>query len=500
MVNKIKDFTEQKEGKFDIPSMSSNVSQTITDYKQSHQQLVDESVEFFAAYISQMTTLAEYKRNMAAYKKQIDTIENYKKEHGKLPQIRGQKSSAKYLNSLHIKSENLYRAYKSLIKDITSKRKLRYEMLDQLADNIIDMLESRTLFSQFLGTIALSTPLPEEKIRCVRNEKFKPIYTAALVVALFDQIRSKHSFKNPYLKKQLDTLFDQNSPEYMLHDEENSRGLPENIKLKYRQEVLKPITKAALIYSVGSYAPEVESIFDGDRYRLLDAEQRQALIDSTHQKSLDYLKVGIGLPLKRYSDPAKQKDFVTQETEKLRFMLMMLNSHFNGNHELDDLLRIPMVYSSFIVSTKPGSDYRLIYKAYDIIEDGIRDKIYDEPFARQFLSMVGQFPVGSGIYFISKETEHIEKAIVSSLFPEKVDTPVCKQITRNQNQSLSQFEVVITSTTNIYYQQTRDDSTFDDNYFAQRFDNDFTWNANELWEVQIPAVKFWKKRGVPKVN
>lgn len=104
----------------------------------------------------------------------------------------------------------------------------------------------------------LSTPLPDEKIRCVRNEKFKPIYIAGLVVALFEQIRITHGFKNRYLVEAMSDMFADPKASFM-DIEQNSLSHEE--MAAYREEVLKPVAKAALLLSIGSYSPQVEDIF-----------------------------------------------------------------------------------------------------------------------------------------------------------------------------------------------------------------------------------------------
>jgi hypothetical protein len=123
---------------------------------------------------------------------------------------------------------------------------------------------------------------------------------------------------------------------------------------------------------------------------------------------------------------------------------------------------------------------------------------YNPNFCALFLRMVGRFPIGSGIYFISKETGMIEKGIVSSLFPQNPESPFVKQITRNQLQSLSQTEVIVCKDSNIYFQFVRENSEFDESYFDTRYNAPYVWNANEVWEVQIPALVFWKKDGTLK--
>ncbi len=501
----LKNRTYNIEKLSDIPIMASAISKKISDYKQQHQQLAEEAGLFFADYVSQMKELSELKKNISAYEKQIDIIVSYKAEHGKLPLIKGQKSTSKYLMTLYTRSDQHGKRYQTVREAFTRKRTMRFEQLDRLADNLLDLLDSRRLFSQFLGTIALSTPLPEEKVRCVRNEKYKPIYTAALVVALFEEARCQHQFEHPYLKAKLADIFGENSSrDQSKYMDLGAAAMNPKVKFRYREEVLKPVAKAALIHAIGSYSPEVEGIFDGDRYRQLEPQQRNILIGSINKKSIDYLKVGIGIPQQRFDSRSEQKEHVARESEKLQFMLSFLASSGGKNgskgSEMADLLRIPMVYSSFIVSTKSDFDYRLIYQAYDTIEEGVASGLYDEQFGRLFLAMVGKFPVGSGVYFISKETEAIEKGIVCSLFPNHADEPFCKQITRQQVQSLSQSEVVVTRGSNIYYQDVRDASEFEAGYYRYRYNDECTWNANELWEVQIPALSFWKKDGTIKEN
>lgn len=494
---RLKNRTYNTDKLSDIPVMASAISKKISKYKQQHQQLVEESSEFFATYVDQMRELSSLKKNIAAFEQQIDIIVNYKNEHRKLPQIKGQKSTAKYLQTLYNRSDLYTKQYKTLRETVIRKRTTRYENLDQLADSMVDLLDSRRLFSQFLGTIALSTPLPSEKVRCIRNEKFKPIYVAALVVALFEEVRKNHQFEHPYLRENLDAIFGDGDEQFM---GQNHARMSAQGKAQYREEVLKPIAKAALIHSIGSYSPEAEMIFAGDRYRHLDTRQRNALINSMHKKSIDYLKIGIGIPPQRFDSRTEQKAYIEYENKKLKFMLSFLDKNTSQTSELDDLLRIPMVYSSFIVSTKPDYDYRLIYQAYDVIERGVFDNLYNEKFAQLFLAMVGKFPVGSGIYFISKDTGTIERGIVSSLYPEHADEPYCKQITRQQIQSLSQCEVQVSRQSNIYYGDVRVDSEFEKPYYALRYNDEFTWNANELWELQIPALTFWKKDGTVRAN
>jgi hypothetical protein len=432
---------------------------------------------------------------MAIYQDHIETVENYRKEKGKLPVIKGQRSAARYLEKLNHKLTLSEFRLAEIKQERFVDRGERYIALEKLVDNILDLLDGPKIFSQFLGTMVLSTPLPNESVRCIRNEKNKPIYITALTVALFEEVRLFSSFETPYLKKSINEII--SDDQVSLMQRTDHRVLDLDKKMAYREEVLKPIVKATLLYHIGSYSPSAENIYEGNRFRLLNREKRIHLRGVIQQNSSLYLREGIGLPQERFDNKHAKEAFTKNENNKLDFMTQLLDFEHQSS-ELRDLMRIPMVYGSFMLSTKEVFDYTSIYRAFDILKDGMKSGEYNPNFCALFLRMVGRFPIGSGIYFFSKETGMIEKGIVSSLFPRNPESPFVKQITRNQLQSLNQTEVIVSKNTNIYFQSVRDDSEFDDSYFQTRYNPPYVWNANEVWEVQIPALIFWKKDGTLK--
>lgn len=479
-----------------IPNMASAVSKKISLFQQQHRKVVEDATLFFSTYPDEINQLKKLKKKLNAYEHQIDIIVKYKKEHGHLPAIAGQKSSEKYLDQLYRYEQHDKKEFQTLRQHMITQQTKRYENIDHLTDNMLDLLNNQRIFSQFLGTIVLSTPLPDEKIRCVRNEKFKPIYIAGLMVALFEEIRITHGFKNSYLKQAMEDMFTDPKASFMDIEQNN---LSNEEMAAYREEVLKPIAKAALLLSIGSYSPEVEEIFAGDRYRLLTPDERTLLVNTIKEKSMMYLKSGIGIPPKRFNTHQEKIDYTEYEKAKLDFMLSFFNEEDRNNTELQRLMKIPVVYSSFMVSTKPDFDYRRIYDAYDTIKKSAVDGELDSQYSKLFLAMVGRFPLGSGIYFLNPETEAIEQAIVSSLYPDNPHSPICKQITRRQLKSMMQQEIIIPPANNIFFETARQKSGYDDEYFTLKYQGTFVWNANEVWEVQIPALDFWKKDGTRKV-
>jgi len=495
--NKWQLATYQTERLSAIPSMASAVSKKISSFMLAHRKMVDEASLFFETYKTDLLKLKKLKKNLANYSEQIDIINDYKKEHGKLPQIVNQSSTDKYLSQLYKLEQQIKNEYTSLHSLLLQQKINRFEALDHLTDNMLDLLNNQRIFSQFLGTIVLSTPLPDEEVRCIRNEKFKPIYIAGLVVALFEEIRLTRDFKNAYLNECMQDMFDNNTDSFMALEQ---NALSNDVMAQYREDVLKPIAKAALLQSIGSYAPEAQDIFAGDRYRMLTVKERAELIETVRLKSIDYFKFGIGIPQRKANTHEERLEHNQFEQKKLSFILSFFAKENNDNRELHKLLRIPLIYSSFMVSTKPEFNYKKIYTAYDTLKESAMNKETDPIFTQLFLSMVGYFPLGSGIYFISKETHVIEKGIVSSLYPAKPHEPICKQITRQQIKSMSQKEVIVSSSTNVFFTKTRLKSEFEPEFYNLKYQNTYTWNANEVWEVQIPALEFWRKDGTRKSN
>ena len=64
---------------------------------------------------------------------------------------------------------------------------------------------------------------------------------------------------------------------------------------------------------------------------------------------------------------------------------------------------------------------------------------------------------------------------------------------------MMQQEIIIPPANNIFFETARQKSGYDDEYFNLKYQGTFVWNANEVWEVQIPALDFWKKDGTRKV-
>ncbi|MEW9797452.1 hypothetical protein [Alteromonas sp. CYL-A6] len=491
-----------------IPTMVSEISRKISNYRQSYRELVKDAESFFENYLTDYKQITLLKHKVKTYQDQIDFIEKYRKEKGKYPTIKGQPSAQRYMARLVAQQASSDNELKAMEERLRIESNKRYEHLDHLTDHMLDLLNGERIFSQFLGTIALSTPSPQEKVRHIRNEKYKPIYVTALAIALFEEVRTTHQFSNKFLNDELAKVFSDGKTYSLMADktgaEENASAgpepMPSDIKMAYRERILRPIAKAALLQSIGMHSPEANNVLGHDRYRKLSHEERTRLLDIVDKKTSDYLKLGIGIPSVRFNTKEQRDAFVSEEKRQLVFMLKILKSVKVSQDELGDLLRIPMTYASFLLSTKEEFDYRQIYRAYDILDQGRLENTYKAEYVKAFLKMVGRFPLGAGIYVIQQDSGEIERAIVSSLYPADPDEPICKIITRRQIQFLSQAEVIISKGSNLFFKESRDNSHYEAEFFDARYKNEFTWNATDVWENQVPAIEFWKRDGTRKYN
>lgn len=480
-----------------IPSMASAISRKIAGFEKQHRNLLKSATIFFSTYQPAMLRLTQLNKIITTVEKKITIINDYEKEHGRLPKVKGHKSTTAVLQQLYRESEANNLEFSELKTKLIKLKNEQYENLELLTDDMLDLLDNHQMFSQFIGSMSLSTPLSEEKARCAINEKNKPVFIAALTVLLFDEIRQHQTFTSSYLADNVSEIFSGVNQPLL---KKKLAELPDDIKMRYREELLKPIAKAAVLQSIGSYSTEAEAIYEGDRFKYLKQDERNSLIQVINEKTLSYLKQGIGIPTRPFNTKEEKKNFQEYEATKLQFILKLLQNKNEKNNELSDLLRIPVVYSSFILSTKEECSYQQCYDAYNIIEQGVASKDYNGEFGQLFLSIVGKFPIGSGLLFISKINGQIERAMVSSIYPQHPYEPICKQITKGQVQALTQSEIVISQDTNIYFEAARKASEYDDEYFEKRYQGVYVWNANELWEVQIHAKTFWKKDPLREVE
>lgn len=467
-------------------------AQFITDLLKSlkvkYQELLDDAIQFYQEYDSLYGVYAKETRRIREIEHQLDTIQKYKEEHGVYPQIKDHADAETYLDELARLRHRAEHDLKLVEPEVIKGFERRANMIKEISINIADTMLMDKDASQFIATMMLRAPLPNDHLRCPANEKSKPIYISALSVSLIKRLIKYNALENDYITSRFPTKveIENGVKEY---DQEQAG--------KYIDEVLTPIITACLIHNIGSYSPEAEAIYQGNRYQVLEESDRKNLITAIHENTDKYLRYGLGKPsYDDFDDPEKYQ----QELDKYSLTASILDGYSQALDPVGNLLRIPMIYSSFMLSTKQQHDFRVSFKAFDILKGGIDKGVVHKEFATEFLKMVGHYPLGTGIFFISKETKLPERAVVTGLNPPKTTSAIVKQLTRRQVKFDDHTQVCASRDYIISNESARRDSDFGTEYYKKQFPNGFFWNPAEPWERDIDHKKFWRRDNSIKSN
>jgi hypothetical protein len=465
------------------------VTELLNTLKSKYQLVLDDAVEFFAQYKTLHLIYAKESKRFEEIQHQLTTIYNYKKKHNVFPKIKGHSDAKSYLLELEAIKQRSQAEVDKIEPEIFAGFKKRQALLNDIATSIAKSTIHERDASQFIATMMLRAPLPADHNRCEINEKTKPIYISALVISLLTQLIGKGIIDDDYIISRIPSLSEhEKDPDLVEHHAEEL-----NI---YITEVLNPIIIAALLQNIGSYCMEAEAIYQGDRFQALDEDDRKVLIKTISENTNTYLNWGYGKPLERYWG----EEQLNIELDKFDIIESIVKNYPKSQDPMGNLLRIPMIYSSFTLSTKHQHDFRFIFKAYDILNSGIEKKLVYQPYAEVFLNMVGKYPLGSGISFISLETGYPERAIVSALNPPEPTTAVVKQLTRRQVYADDHTQVAVTKDYIVSNSTARKNSEFDTSYYKKQYPNGYFWNPSEAWQIDLEHKKFWRRDNRLKPN
>ena len=118
------------------------------------------------------------------------------------------------------------------------------------------------------------------------------------------------------------------------------------------------IFSCALLQDIGLQSPEALSILHGedgklDEFRVLDEPTRKQLLKINFTQTLEYLKNGLGIPRYIGNDKTERDRFVQRHTALNGFMLTLLKDTYLSKVGVGELVKIPQIYTSIVLSTKP---------------------------------------------------------------------------------------------------------------------------------------------------
>ena len=334
---------------------------------------------------------------------------------------------------------------------LDDERLERLSKLKNICDEILSFCigkskdETNKKIAKILGTLSLR--MPEEKnFALLYNQRSQHLYQSVLSLKLLDQLLDDKQIDNEYIIKRC-----------LLKDTEEISD--------FSLEVQVPILMISLLHHVGMRHPIAQQILkgesgDGDEFRRLSTDERVALLKCNYQQTLNYLKNGLGLD--RYIGNSKdERDiFNRKEEEKFSFICLLLKSAINPKQGLGNLLKVPQIYTSVVLSTKQNFTYHSFPRVFQMLNKNVEKGFIDKRVVENLLKITGIFPQGFGIAYIPKNSdgynlERYELAIVNSLYPQDLYSPICRVATRHQLFISSGMDLRITSDNNLYFPDAR---------------------------------------------
>lgn len=340
-------------------------------------------------------------------------------------------SSKRQLAELEERIKHLKQA---LRKEQTLQKNARLERVERVTDTCANLLllaegddwESTQINSaKVLGTLQLLSPGEGAKLVKV-NQSLKPAYRAVVAIRLIDKLMSDGLVKSQYIDS------------YYTADSRYS-GIKGELSA-FQREVCVPIIITALFQDIGLLHKDAQLILKGedgdlDEFRVLENEDRLKLLKINHANTLDYITNGLGL--NQYVGNSKDARDIFNQTEEARFNFtkkLLLGAH-KPNLVAGNLIKIPQIYASIVLSTKSSYNFLDLPKACMVLEKAAEQGAINKKATQCLLSILGHFPQGFGITYIPKDdkgksADTYEYAIVIGLNPDNPYVPICRAVTR----------------------------------------------------------------------
>ena len=314
------------------------------------------------------------------------------------------------------------------------QQKERHGHLQVICNEIIQLVEgdsfeeSNRKSAQMLGTIQLLSPTEGKKI-ANNNEQCKALYKAVLSLRLLDRLLLTNEINEPYILK---VLADLDSKSYIALDKES--------RFRFTELVKVPLVMAALLQDIGHNHSQAKDILLGkhdklDPHRTLSVEERKKLLKINYAQTLDYISNGIGIPHYIGNSKAERDQFMLDEQLKHQFVKTLIKSSFKAKQGVGNLLKVPQIYVSIILSTKESYNYKVLPQVFQVLNKNAELGACSQKVVDTLYEITGMFPQGYGVIFmpedeVGQQADCYEYAIVNRLYPKKPDQPLCRITTR----------------------------------------------------------------------
>jgi hypothetical protein len=355
------------------------------------------------------------------------------------------------VKSLKVKVEQNLKKIELFQSKLEKMRLARLHKLRRICEEVLSFCispnrdDSNKRIAKVLGTISLKAP-ESINLALQYNRQNQHLYQAVLSIKLLDQLLEEKKINYEYIL---------------------NRTLSGDIEefSQFRSEVQIPLLSISLLHNVGLCHPIARQILkgesgDNDEYRVLSKDERLALLRCNYQQTLNYLTDGLGLDKYMGDSEAERETFNKREEEKSVFIRMLLKSSLNPKQGIGNLIKVPQIYTSVVLSTKRSFTYTSVPKSFQMLNKGIEGGSIDKRVVDSLLKITGVFPQGYGIAFIPQDAmgydlDRFEFAVVNTLYPQEPSRPICRLVTKNQVFISSGGDLHIAPDNNLYLLDTR---------------------------------------------
>lgn len=346
-------------------------------------------------------------------------------------------------------------------EQLNNERIERLSHFLQLCDEIMDLTEGETFeetnrkSAQVLGTIQLLSPTEGNNIAEI-NEAHKPLYRGILTLRLFDQLLMENRMDDAYITSFLG--------EYGPEQYQSLRQLDEELYNEFRIDVKRAVLTASLIQDIGNYHPEAQEILRGadgkqSPYRMLEIEDRKKLLQINFRETLLYATEGLGIATYLGNSKKERDKFNQIEKSKLVFIKALLKKSISPKEGIGNLLKVPQIYTSIVLSTKSSYSYKLVPKVYQALNQNAERGNCSQRVVDALYKITGMFPQGFGVTNIPLDAhgnslERYEYAIVNHLYPDNPEEPKCRIATRQLTFIGYGTDLVVRKSENLYFKES----------------------------------------------
>lgn len=340
-------------------------------------------------------------------------------------------------------------------------RQERFDALKTIAYDVIELAEADSFqennrkSAQFLGTLQLLSPVESSRIASIHEES-KSVYKAVLCLRLLDRVIMDNKLNDPYINQYIKELSAEQYRDLSRHDMEAYKLFTEQVKV--------PLVIAALLQDIGNYHPAAQSILcgsDGDLnpFRVLEKSERKELLKISYSETLSFLNKGIGVPFFVGNTRAEREQFLEKEEGKLAFINELLKATISGKSLVSNLLKVPQIYTSIILSSKESYNYKLLPQVFQVLNKNAELGACKKEFVDALYQITGMFPQGFGIVYLPtggyiEPGDCYEYGIVNMLYPENPEEPICRVATRKLTFMGYGHNFTIDKQRNLYFTQT----------------------------------------------